>query len=155
MIKPHLSVTYQPPKQLHTFSRNQSLHLLARTWISGCNFLCFFFSPPISADEDHDGAQDKMQTKIKVDYNGTNRWLAPSILKSSCKINVRYFPFDEQVSVRHCIMWVALKLVSYITWSTNIVLDVYLIESYTASRWNGWSKCDKSSKPGYIQSATE
>ncbi|XP_068698594.1 acetylcholine receptor subunit alpha-1-B-like [Montipora foliosa] len=51
-----------------------------------------------NADEDHDGAQDKMQTKIKVDYNGTNRWLAPSILKSSCKINVRYFPFDEQ----HC-----------------------------------------------------
>ena len=54
----------------------------------------------ISADEDHDGAQDKMQTKIKVDHNGTNTWLAPSILKSSCKINVRYFPFDEQVRFR-------------------------------------------------------
>lgn len=53
-----------------------------------------------SADEDHDGAQDKMQTKIKVDHSGTNRWLAPSIIKSSCKINVRYFPFDEQVRVR-------------------------------------------------------
>lgn len=50
-----------------------------------------------NADEDHDGAQDKMQTKIKVDHSGTNRWLAPSIIKSSCKINVRYFPFDEQV----------------------------------------------------------
>lgn len=53
-----------------------------------------------SADEDHDGAQDKMQTKIKVDHSGTNRWLAPSIIKSSCKINVRYFPFDEQVRIR-------------------------------------------------------
>lgn len=68
-----------------------------------------------NADENHDGAQDKMQTKIKVDYNGTNRWLAPSILKSSCKINVRYFPFDEQVSVLRCIMWVTLRLVHSIT----------------------------------------
>jgi len=53
----------------------------------------------ISADEDKDGAQDRMKTKIKVNYNGTNTWLAPTILQSSCKINVQYFPFDEQVGV--------------------------------------------------------
>ena len=40
-----------------------------------------------------------MKTKIKVNYNGTNTWLAPTILQSSCKINVQYFPFDEQVGV--------------------------------------------------------
>ncbi|KAM7445866.1 hypothetical protein ABFA07_005659 [Porites harrisoni] len=49
-----------------------------------------------NADEDHDGSLDKMKTKVKVDHNGTNQWLAPLMLKSSCKINVRYFPFDEQ-----------------------------------------------------------
>lgn len=53
-----------------------------------------------SADEDHDGSLDKMKTKVKVDHNGTNQWLAPLMLKSSCKINVRYFPFDEQVSLQ-------------------------------------------------------
>ena len=52
----------------------------------------------ISADDSSDGAQDRMKTKIKVNHNGTNTWLAPSILQSSCKIDVHYFPFDEQVS---------------------------------------------------------
>ncbi|XP_015764891.1 PREDICTED: acetylcholine receptor subunit beta-type acr-2-like [Acropora digitifera] len=72
-----------------------------------------------NADEDHDGAQDKMQTKIKVDYNGTNRWLAPSILKSSCKINVRYFPFDEQImktdkqEVKNLLCFPVLSLLSF------------------------------------------
>ena len=59
-------------------------------------FLSFII---ISADEDKDGAQDRMKTKIKVNYKGTNTWLAPTILQSSCKINVQYFPFDEQVGL--------------------------------------------------------
>lgn len=64
------------------------------------NIVCFFFLfIIISADEDKDGAQDRMKTKIKVNHNGTNTWLAPTILQSSCKINVRYFPFDEQVGL--------------------------------------------------------
>ena len=61
------------------------------------NVFFFFLFIVISADEDKDGAQDRMKTKIKVNHNGTNTWLAPTILQSSCKINVRYFPFDEQV----------------------------------------------------------
>ena len=61
------------------------------------NNVCRFFFLFISADEDKDGAQDRMKTKIKVNHNGTNTWLAPTILQSSCKINVQYFPFDEQV----------------------------------------------------------
>ena len=62
-------------------------------------YVFFFLFIIISADEDKDGAQDRMKTKIKVNHNGTNTWLAPTILQSSCKINVRYFPFDEQVSL--------------------------------------------------------
>ena len=57
-----------------------------------------FIVQSISADDSSDGAQDRMKTKIKVNHNGTNTWLAPSILQSSCKIDVHYFPFDEQVS---------------------------------------------------------
>lgn len=40
-----------------------------------------------------------MKTKIKVRHDGKNTWLAPTILQSSCKINVHYFPFDEQVGI--------------------------------------------------------
>ena len=31
-----------------------------------------------------------------VDYNGTVTWFPPVVYKSSCKINVLYYPFDEQ-----------------------------------------------------------
>ena len=38
------------------------------------------------------------KSQIKVSSNGDNLWLSPVILLSSCKIFVKYFPFDEQ----HC-----------------------------------------------------
>ncbi|XP_077989595.1 neuronal acetylcholine receptor subunit alpha-2-like [Glandiceps talaboti] len=41
-----------------------------------------------------------LMTKALVYPDGTVYWLPPAIYKSSCKINVRYFPFDEQ----QCIM---------------------------------------------------
>ena len=31
-----------------------------------------------------------------VDHNGTVTWFPPVVYKSSCKINVLYYPFDEQ-----------------------------------------------------------
>lgn len=71
--------------------------LLNPSWWHKITYVSFFLFIIISADEDKDGAQDRMKTKIKVNHNGTNTWLAPTILQSSCKINVRYFPFDEQV----------------------------------------------------------
>jgi len=44
-----------------------------------------------------DGALDRFHTKIVVDSDGWCKWLAPIIVSSSCKIDVKYFPFDEQV----------------------------------------------------------
>ncbi|XP_071964744.1 acetylcholine receptor subunit alpha-like 1 [Antedon mediterranea] len=41
-----------------------------------------------------------LMTKCLVYSNGLIYWLPPAIYKSSCQINVRYFPFDEQ----RCIM---------------------------------------------------
>lgn len=29
-------------------------------------------------------------------YNGTVFWMPPSYVKSSCKVDVTYFPFDDQ-----------------------------------------------------------
>lgn len=55
----------------------------------------FYFS----ADERVDGALDRFRTKIVVSSNGLCKWLAPIIISSSCKIDVKYFPFDKQVIV--------------------------------------------------------
>lgn len=38
----------------------------------------------------------RLDTKIIVQHDGNCTWLAPIILKSECKINVEFFPFDEQ-----------------------------------------------------------
>jgi nicotinic acetylcholine receptor, invertebrate len=35
-------------------------------------------------------------TKALIYCNGTVVWKVPAILKSSCLIDVEYFPFDEQ-----------------------------------------------------------
>ncbi|KAM7537482.1 hypothetical protein Aperf_G00000073625 [Anoplocephala perfoliata] len=37
-----------------------------------------------------------IMTKAIVFYNGTVRWTPPAIFKSSCPINVQYFPYDIQ-----------------------------------------------------------
>ena len=37
-----------------------------------------------------------MKTKITVDYHGEVFWGPPTRYKASCKINVKYFPFDVQ-----------------------------------------------------------
>ena len=42
---------------------------------------------------------DQFNTQIVVDASGTNKWLAPVILYSSCKMDVKYFPFDTEVKI--------------------------------------------------------
>ncbi|EDO42039.1 predicted protein [Nematostella vectensis] len=49
-----------------------------------------------NADSGYDGSLYGFTAKIKVNYSGTNTWLAPKIFTTSCKINVKYFPFDQQ-----------------------------------------------------------
>lgn len=35
-------------------------------------------------------------TKAVLRYDGKIQWTPPAIFKSSCEIDVRYFPFDQQ-----------------------------------------------------------
>ncbi|EDO38974.1 predicted protein, partial [Nematostella vectensis] len=49
-----------------------------------------------NADSSADGSLYGFKAKIKVSHTGLNMWLAPTILTTSCKINVKYFPFDQQ-----------------------------------------------------------
>lgn len=36
-------------------------------------------------------------TKAKVRYDGHVTWNPPAIFRSSCQIDITYFPFDSQV----------------------------------------------------------
>ena len=37
-----------------------------------------------------------MKTNAEIQSDGSVTWYAPAIFKSSCRINIKYFPFDEQ-----------------------------------------------------------
>lgn len=32
---------------------------------------------------------------IDVQYDGTTTWMFPDVLKSYCKVDIKYFPFDK------------------------------------------------------------
>ncbi|XP_071489583.1 neuronal acetylcholine receptor subunit alpha-10-like [Diadema antillarum] len=48
-----------------------------------------------SADVDKEPGTDVMMTNAIISYNGSVFWQAPAIFKSSCKLEVSYFPFDQ------------------------------------------------------------
>lgn len=51
----------------------------------------------VSADEGFDGT---FQTNVVVTHNGSCLYVPPGIFKSTCKIDITWFPFDDQ----HCEM---------------------------------------------------
>ncbi|XP_076873779.1 neuronal acetylcholine receptor subunit beta-3a isoform X1 [Brachyhypopomus gauderio] len=50
-------------------------------------------SPSLSADGRFEGS---LMTKVIVKYNGTVTWTPPASYKSSCTMDVTFFPFDRQ-----------------------------------------------------------
>jgi len=71
-----------------------------------------------NADKDTDaaGALEKYKTKISLSYDGNNSWMAPAIFQSICRIDIKYFPFDEQ----KCHM-------KFASWAYDVSkLDVYV-----------------------------
>jgi len=64
--------------------------------------LSFVFD--ISAD---DGASGFLQgIYVLLSSNGTVRWPVPLRLKSSCKVDITYFPFDDQICVLRFGSWI-------------------------------------------------
>ena len=44
------------------------------------------------------GGLDVYRTPIEMNSDGLHYWLSPAMFTSTCKINVKFFPFDDQ----HC-----------------------------------------------------
>lgn len=49
-----------------------------------------------NAEETSSGSAEKFKTLITLYPSGMNSWLAPATFSSTCKINVKNFPFDSQ-----------------------------------------------------------
>nr|CAD7460860.1 unnamed protein product [Timema tahoe] len=74
-----------------------------------------------------------LATKATLNYTGRVEWKPPAIYKSSCEIDVEYFPFDEQTCVMKFGSWTHIDEVK----DTNIVeIGVDLSEFYTSVEWD-------------------
>lgn len=63
-----------------------------------------------------------LATKATLNYTGQVEWHPPAIYKSSCEIDVEYFPFDEQTCVMKFGSWTYDGFqVNYIC--TNFILN--------------------------------
>ena len=50
----------------------------------------------ISADSEFSGGLEKYKTRVILDHNGDNAWFSPVSFRSTCNIDVTFFPFDQQ-----------------------------------------------------------
>ena len=55
----------------------------------------------ISANDNYDKEKEEYYG-LTINSNGNVGWFYPTIFKSSCTIDVTYFPFDDQVWKKHC-----------------------------------------------------
>ncbi|XP_065076757.1 acetylcholine receptor subunit alpha-like [Ochlerotatus camptorhynchus] len=83
-----------------------------------------------------------LATKATLNYTGRVDWRPPAIYKSSCEIDVEYFPFDEQTCVMKFGSWtydgfqVDLRHIDEVN-DTNVVeVGVDLSEFYTSVEWD-------------------
>ena len=73
-----------------------------------------------------------LATKATLNYTGRVEWKPPAIYKSSCEIDVEYFPFDEQTCVMKFGSW------TYDGFQVKILYYKYLaiIESGKGDFWS-------------------
>ncbi|CAH1373919.1 hypothetical protein MTP99_015281 [Tenebrio molitor] len=83
-----------------------------------------------------------LMTKATLSYTGEVIWKPPSIYKSSCEINVQYFPFDEQSCLMKFGSWtynglqVDLKHVDQVSGSNIVKVGIDLSEFYLSVEWD-------------------
>jgi len=83
-----------------------------------------------------------LMTKASLNYTGEVVWKPPAIYKSSCKINVEWFPFDEQSCDMKFGSWtydgyqLDLKHVSQVRGSNVVNIGIDLKEFYLSVEWD-------------------
>ncbi|XP_050292921.1 acetylcholine receptor subunit beta-like 2 [Anthonomus grandis grandis] len=83
-----------------------------------------------------------LMTKATLKYTGEVMWKPPSIYKSSCEINVQYFPFDEQSCLMRFASWtynglqVDLRHMDQQPGSNIVKVGIDLSEFYLSVEWD-------------------
>ncbi|XP_034935098.1 acetylcholine receptor subunit alpha-like 2 [Chelonus insularis] len=81
-------------------------------------------------------------TKAVLHYTGKVLWTPPAIFKSSCEIDVRYFPFDQQTCFMKFGSWtydglqIDLKHISQKTGNNSVEVGIDLGEYYPSVEWD-------------------
>ncbi|KAJ8919219.1 hypothetical protein NQ315_012207 [Exocentrus adspersus] len=83
-----------------------------------------------------------LATKATLNFTGRVDWKPPAIYKSSCEIDVEYFPFDEQTCVMKFGSWtydgfqVDLRHLDEMKGSNVVDIGIDLTEFYTSVEWD-------------------
>ncbi|OWR43038.1 nicotinic acetylcholine receptor subunit alpha 3 [Danaus plexippus plexippus] len=83
-----------------------------------------------------------LATKATLNYTGRVEWRPPAIYKSSCEIDVEYFPFDQQTCIMKFGSWtydgfqVDLRHIDEARGTNVVELGVDLSEFYTSVEWD-------------------
>ncbi|XP_043792483.1 acetylcholine receptor subunit beta-like 2 isoform X6 [Apis laboriosa] len=83
-----------------------------------------------------------LMTKATLKYTGDVSWKPPAIYKSSCEINVEYFPFDEQSCIMKFGSWtyngaqVDLKHMKQEAGSNLVAKGIDLSDFYLSVEWD-------------------
>ncbi|GFT19683.1 acetylcholine receptor subunit alpha-like [Nephila pilipes] len=83
-----------------------------------------------------------LETKAQLDNRGTIQWKPPAIYKSSCEIDVEYFPFDEQTCLMKFGSWtydgfkVDLRHKDEVEGTNRVEIGIDLSEFYLSVEWD-------------------
>ncbi|XP_058447553.1 acetylcholine receptor subunit beta-like 2 isoform X2 [Malaya genurostris] len=83
-----------------------------------------------------------LMTKATLKYTGEVFWEPPAIYKSSCEMNVEYFPYDEQTCLMKFGSWtyngaqVELRHLDQVPGSNLVPIGIDLSEFYLSVEWD-------------------
>lgn len=83
-----------------------------------------------------------LETKAQLDSRGTIQWKPPAVYKSSCEIDVEYFPFDEQTCLMKFGSWtydgfkVDLRHKDEVEGTNLVQIGIDLSEFYLSVEWD-------------------
>jgi hypothetical protein len=49
---------------------------------------------------------DQFQTRVLVNHDGRVQWMGPSLMRTSCQVDIKMFPFDTQVHLSLRVLYI-------------------------------------------------